>query len=197
MRKAYNNYGLIFEGDQFLGVSLGYDYCAEHEWGTGKLDKKFGLPEITLDNIGIKRRSATIVPDVTLSISKSKKISHGVLMLSDYKGENHPFGNYLKYIKDSRSISSANFQMLTSFDIITAWDESSFAIAFYGNEVTNYIKDLYDEILKKNVSLVFYGNDNPFSRSALSILITDRIPDKFIKQMYDADKKIEDQLIKN
>lgn len=34
MRKAYSNVFFITEGEKkFIGVSLGYDYCAEHEWG--------------------------------------------------------------------------------------------------------------------------------------------------------------------
>ena len=43
MRKAYNNFSFIVENDQLIAVSLGYDHCAEHEWGIDKMKDQFGI----------------------------------------------------------------------------------------------------------------------------------------------------------
>lgn len=33
MRRAYNGNSLLIENNIFYGVSLGWDFCSEHEWG--------------------------------------------------------------------------------------------------------------------------------------------------------------------
>lgn len=34
MREGHNN-GILWLDETFVGVNLGADYCAEHEWGIG------------------------------------------------------------------------------------------------------------------------------------------------------------------
>lgn len=33
MRKSFNNFKVIKDENTIYGISLGYDFCAEHEWG--------------------------------------------------------------------------------------------------------------------------------------------------------------------
>jgi len=63
MRKAFHDYGLLEHEEEFVGVSLGYDYCAEHEWGIKRMKELFAIPESTKDNLGIKCRTITNCPD--------------------------------------------------------------------------------------------------------------------------------------
>ena len=47
MRRASQDYMIITDesGEQFLGIALGYDYCAEHEWGIKDIKSRFAMPE--------------------------------------------------------------------------------------------------------------------------------------------------------
>lgn len=47
MRKAYNDYGTIVIDNKFIGISLGYDFCAEHEWGIDGIKSRFAIPKLT------------------------------------------------------------------------------------------------------------------------------------------------------
>lgn len=44
MRKAHNDVDFIFDDNKALiGVCLGYDYCAEHEWGIKGIKQALGI----------------------------------------------------------------------------------------------------------------------------------------------------------
>lgn len=44
MRKASQDNGLIVEDGKLIGIALGYDYCAEHEWGIEELRRICEIP---------------------------------------------------------------------------------------------------------------------------------------------------------
>ena len=56
MRRGYKEFGIIEENGIFYGISLGWDFCAEHEWGIKGLKRILG---INSDNLGIKGRTIT------------------------------------------------------------------------------------------------------------------------------------------
>jgi hypothetical protein len=57
MRKAYNNVSIVRNEEkenELIGVSLGYDYCAEHEWESKKSRKTLEyLPKIKLVSLAL------------------------------------------------------------------------------------------------------------------------------------------------
>ena len=62
MRQAFNDYAIIVDDkndNQFLGIALGYDYCAEHEWGIKGIKRDFGIPEPSKKKMGVKSRTIT------------------------------------------------------------------------------------------------------------------------------------------
>ena len=62
MRRAVNDYYFIIDEDEFIGVSLGYDFTSEHEWGIKDMKRIFGTPESSKKNLGIKSRTITKCP---------------------------------------------------------------------------------------------------------------------------------------
>ena len=67
MRRAYQSYSILtipeMDEDKFVGISLGYDFTAEHEWGIADMKRLFGIPEPTKKNMGIACRTITKCPD--------------------------------------------------------------------------------------------------------------------------------------
>lgn len=56
MRKAYKDFGIIEENGVFYGISLGWDFCAEHEWGIKDLKILLGINDTKL---GVDGRAIT------------------------------------------------------------------------------------------------------------------------------------------
>jgi hypothetical protein len=81
-------------------------------------------------------------------------------------------------------------------NIATAWDGGSFGIGVMGDKEVEYLKEIRDAILNKNLTIanINLQPKNPFSRGSLSLLITDRIPQEAVDQMYAADKEYYDRL---
>lgn len=45
MRRSEIRKNLLMQGNEVLGISLGFDFTAEHEWGIKGIKKKLGMPE--------------------------------------------------------------------------------------------------------------------------------------------------------
>ena len=60
MRRTYNSQFIFNEDGTFVGLNLGADYCAEHEWGIRDLEDTFG---INRNLVGIKSRTIQKLPD--------------------------------------------------------------------------------------------------------------------------------------
>jgi hypothetical protein len=58
MRKAFNNFSIIKDSNTFYGISLGFDYCAEHEWGIEDMRNKLGIIKDS-KKLGIENRIIT------------------------------------------------------------------------------------------------------------------------------------------
>lgn len=176
MRSGNNNVGMLGEGDIFYGISLGYDYCAEHEWGIERMRNKFG---IDTHKMGVDGRTITKGEVIF-------KEDEDLCVLTSYK----PYG-----LKDDYTAKDILAYDITSFinDIRTAWNESDFCIATKKKDLFKYIKELYDAFQNKNITITFLSPVIPaFENASLSILIRDRLPKEVTDQMWLADKKSAD-----
>jgi len=207
MRRASDNYGLIIIDNKFVGISLGYDYCAEHEWGISGLKILCKIPETSPKNMGVKSRTITTCPPLVFKEETNKKIKYAYLYtghtyntqeenekymprdLADYKdtfkwrmkwAKEHPDSNHIKKNDES---------------IITAWDDSSFGVVVMGDKEVEYLKELHKAFQNKNVTIATLNlrTQNPFTGTSLCLLITDRIPQEALDDMYNADKEYYDR----
>jgi hypothetical protein len=213
MRKAFSSYGILMDEDKFIGISLGYDFCAEHEWGIDDLKRKFGIPEPSKKNMGIASRTITKCPKSLVFREESDKNGKYAVLLTAYEDWNgvireelpRDLANYKEDFKwrfrEEKKFRTTNSGKKVPIKpdpnkkkeepVFTAWDGGSFGVAVMGEKEVGYLRELYDAFQKNNVSIARINMDgvNPFSNASLSLLITDRLP-KFATDgfMY-ADKK--------
>jgi len=144
----------------FLGVNLGFDFCAEHEWGVSDLKDTLGVwngnPETENKIYGMARDKITDTSSVfffSKEFHKSSKEFVTIYFLgsSEYfdKERNEEFADFRK--------SDIEYFILNGDkELLTYWDSSSFLI----------ISDQKDEMIKLNKA--FLNKDiglRPFSRS--------------------------------
>jgi hypothetical protein len=200
MRKAYNDYSILMLNDVFIGISLGYDYCSEHEWGIDKMRRRFGIPDSSNQTMGIKNRQITKCPDNLIFLKKTYKKEKYAILYTGYQfntreeSEKHLPDCLRNYIKDLESLARYDDDH-SSKDrkdlIITAWANDGFGVAVKGEKEVSWLKELYSEFQKNNVAITRINTmpKNPFSNSSLSLLIVDRLPQDILQMMYSADKE--------
>ena len=205
MKRASHSNGLIFDDGKFIGIALGYDYCAEHEWGIDGLKRLFGMPRTSAKNIGIKCRTITIVPPIIFKehvvnkgSMKIKKGKYAILYTKNKYVDNeilpYPLHNWVEELNlnfkwNSKKPDSKND------NIITAWDDESFGVGVMGEDEVEYLKELKTAIDEKRLTIAVTDlrKRNPFAGSSLCLLITDRIPQETIDIIYNEDKEYFDR----
>lgn len=201
MRKASSNYGLIVNNDKFIGVSLGYDYCAEHEWGIKDLKRICGMPESTKENMGVKWRTITIIPTLVFKESTHKKKKFAVLYTGyKYRTQEeseqtipHDLKGYEESLIWNEKWNLEHPNREDKDNIVTAWSSGDFGVAVMGEKEVEYLKELHQAILNLNLTIAVTSMRNPFGGSSLCLLITDRIPQENLDMMYSADKEFYDR----
>jgi hypothetical protein len=208
MRKAFNDYGFLVDDDIFIGISLGYDYCAEHEWGIKGIKSTFGIPEeTTRKNMGIKSRTITICPENLLFEKDGKD---GAVLwtgwqsyfdkkvktelprdLKDYKKRIKSDMKWEAEAKKRYEAKGETYRRDEKDPMISAWSERDFGVAVYGEEKVAWLEYLYEQFKKKNVAItrLNISGDNPFANASLSLVIVDRLPDYALDALYNGDKK--------
>lgn len=203
MRKASQNYGLLIVDNVFFGIALGYDYCAEHEWGIKDLKRTCGIPEGNKNNMGIRCRTITKAPNIIFNEEKYKKKKFGILYTGfkfrtqedNEKYIPRDLENYKESLIWNEKWNKEHPNRECKDNIITAWDSGSFGIAVMGGKEVEYLKELKTAIESLNLTIAITNLRaiNPFAGSSLCLLITNRIPQEAIDSMYAADKEYYDR----
>ena len=171
MRQAYNDFEVLIQDGVFIGVALGYDYCAEHEWGIKDLKEELGIPSnISPDCLGVDART----------ISKTSK---------DLRRVSKGGREYLYLLRQYGEERIPDCLLQGSESLTTAWSKSSLGIAMGPNllEGKEYLDDLYEAFQNNDIVLARLGNNNPFANSSLTLLIKSRIPQEVKDSWKDAD----------
>ena len=201
MRRGYNG-EILFDGDKFVGVNLGADYCAEHEWGIERLCKYLGVYNHTKDNekaylsmkdniqrglgydpvFGVEARTITN----TDNLLATKHILKGKTVYALYCGANY----FLKHC--SSKLSDEIKPWNDEWEISGAWSEHDFGFIVRNRKIIN---DLVDAANKHNLFITTAGG-GPFENGGLKLLIASRMPDGVLDKMYKADADSYDLLTK-
>lgn len=200
MRKACNNEGLIVENDKFIGISLGYDYCAEHEWGIEGITRDFGIPKSDKANMGVESRSITKMPKMYFKEETHKKKKYAILFTGyswrDDNSDAEVPSELKNYVKDLTWNEEYNTKHpdRDKDNVLTAWDSKSFGVAVMGDKEVEYLKELHQAFLDNNVAIAVVNlrARNPFAGSSLSLLIKSKIPQETLDLMYSGDKEYYD-----
>jgi hypothetical protein len=205
MRKASQDNGLIVIDDKFIGIALGYDYCAEHEWGIKDLKRICGMPEATKKNMGVKNRTITKCPPLVFREETHKNKKFAILYTSSStwqtqeeleKHTPHDFKNWVDDLFWNEKWNKEHPDTRGDKDnISTAWDGGSFGVTVMGEKEVEYLKELKEALQKCNVTIAVANlrAKNPFAGSSLCLMITDRIPKETADAMYHGDKEYFDR----
>ena len=181
MRRAESDYSIIKEKEIFYGISLGYDYCSEHEWGIKKMNNKLGID---------KSKGKLGIDNYTIS-------KHDCIVF--LKEENKAFLTSRKHWKKTENVTIKDLLphdlefAYNNSNLRTAWDEEDFCVIVSGEENVTFLEDLYEQFLKNNIAITRINRSIPaFSNASLSLLIVDRLPKEAIDEMYKSDKKQKD-----
>lgn len=184
MRQAYHDYQFLMINDQFVGVSLGHDYCAEHEWGIKGIIRGLGIPTTTRKNVGIKCRTITNAPMEDIQYCEFNEYTYLIYRVNASRWSK------TKLCDDDlreNGFTNKNPELFKKTGILTSWDENGFAIIGLGDESRIRLKLLYENFKIKNIAITYLGNNNPFTNSSLSILIADKMPKQFLDEMIKID----------
>ena len=58
MRQSYGGNIIYNKNNEFVGVNLGADFCAEHEWGIQRMCTRLGVANNSI-TVGVDRRKIT------------------------------------------------------------------------------------------------------------------------------------------
>jgi hypothetical protein len=180
MRQATSNYEFLNEMGTYLGVSLGHDYCAEHEWGITEMTNALAIPELTRKNIGVQSRTITLAPLENIQYREVGEYTYFTFVAYHWRG---------KFSEDElyQPLEYKTPEAYKKAGILTAWDSKGFHIAGMGDDARIKIKELHDNYIKKNIALCYMGTSNPFSRPSLCVVIADRLLPHQYHQMKMAD----------
>jgi len=207
MRAASQDYAIITDesGEQFLGIALGYDYCAEHEWGIKEIKQRFGIPEGSRKNMGVASRSITKnIPNLIFKKETYKKQKFA-LLFTGYQywreGEEvhipRDFENYKSNIHWRVDYDAKNpREGRDSKDpMVTAWSGSGFGVGVMGEKESKWLEELYEAFNNVNVVIAMINHRayNPFAGTSLSLMIKDRLPKEVSDMMYAADNEYFDR----
>ncbi len=199
MKRASQDNGLIVDEDKFIGIALGYDYCAEHEWGISDLKRICGMPDASKKSMGVINRTITKVPPLMFIEETYKKRKVAIL----YTGQSwygqkqmenlpHDLRNWKKDLIGNEKWNNEHPNSRGDKDnIITAWDGSSFGVAVMGDNEVKWLKELKTAIEEKRLTIAIANlrTKNPFAGSSLCLMITDRIPQETLDALYMGDKE--------
>jgi hypothetical protein len=180
MRKAYHDVSIVRneeKDNELIGVSLGYDYCAEHEWGIKGIKREFGIDN---SKIGIDGRSITKGSVLYKEKGKLALIRNADnFMVSYHKLNEKSFDECLPH--DLQHLREDK-------EIHTAWSEEDFCVV----GPIDVIKELKEAFDNKNICFATINSMPAFGGTSLCILIKDRVPQEAVDQMAYVDNKARD-----
>lgn len=164
MRQSFYDTKFIHNKSHLCGINLGYDHCAEHEWGIDILNCKFKVN--TSDGVfGIDKRKITTLPDNLFFEEKGNK---KIIACSS----SHYIPDYM--LKDEK--------------LTTAWSERDFCIASTSHDMN----ELWEAFQNLDIAIGLGGKSNPFAGSGLIFMIVSNLPNATKQSMYNADKEYYD-----
>lgn len=199
MRPAFQDFELIYSEDSALptviGISLGYDHTAEHEWGIESLKQLLKMPVVNIEAqkkkinkklLGINSR----IIHSTESIWTGEFVKAGTTYYYLYAGPIYSKERENRIVDTiQRQFGSRLEKMIEKSNVATAWSDSDLCFVTDQKGLPEFF---IEEIQKKNVFLGVFGGRNPFANGSLMLFVASEIPQQLKEDMLKADlEKIE------
>lgn len=183
------------------GFRLGYDFAAEHEWGTPYLKSALGIAQRDFP-IGVEDRMMTQVPPALRFVryemhSKDRRVKRtmpaALLFCSDSAAELHArhadVATLAKALDVSFWFDFADRRVTQTDDhqIVSSWsDKDGFAIHVRGAENVARLESLHEAFLRKDIALAD-ASVVGFERKSLALVVASAVPDDVRAQVRDDD----------
>ena len=182
MRRSHvDTQWLLTPDGRMLGIALGYDRCAEHEWGLDGLTTAFG---VSLDApIGLADRAITHVPQ-TLRYARGpeqgrdarrKALPHATLVYQDRAGDDATvFACARRELTLTAEPGDAHYRPARD-DVAAGWSSRDFGIRVRGESYCQYLAEL-DAAFRARDIVFALGLRQPFGgKAGLTFVIDSRI----------------------
>lgn len=193
MRRSHNNAEFLFYEDELIGINLGFDFTAEHEWGIKEIWSAFGIKSDS-KVIGIERYHITHMPKTCFHYADNQGlyffyISKSWVDSCFYETE-YSLDKLANIIKEDYYKEFCHTKY-TKAPFGAAWDSKSFAVMVPNpSSSVSHLSTIIDAFKRKDVAIWLGGTGgNPFARNGLCFGIISKIPDEHKKQMYDTHKE--------
>lgn len=187
MRRGHKNGWLDDDNKQMIGINLGADYCAEHEWGTKDLRNILGV-EDDKNVMGIERYRIR-APKVEHIFLREENKNNAALICIPYAWEMKDWA-----AQKFEKLGHGELHIFDKEELATAWSGKDFGIRVKRPVNIKRLKRLHSAILNKE-ACIWLGGGGVFQNAGLCIAIIDAVPEHLKKQMYDSHverKKLED-----
>lgn len=194
MRRAYSdNTFYIDEQTNILnGIILGYAFCAQHEHGIRALEESFGIEKFGENSsIGSDRCSIKKIPSsLSFNKHKFKNKKYTSLTLNYLRGYHYIFQG--EGVGEVPPVSD----MTKNEEYVMSWSDDNFGISVKGHdsEYSKHLEDIYDRFLKKDIIITWTKPSTGGMRTSPSLLITSRLPQSFLDNLYSFEKDQQDLL---
>ena len=145
MRRGYKNGWLENDNKEMIGINLGADYCAEHEWGTKDLREILGVTD-DKNVMGIERYRINNPKAEHLFLREENK-NNAALICIPYAWEMKDWAAQ-KFDK----LGHGELNILGDEELATAWSGSDFGIRVKRPVNIKRLKRLRNTILNKEAA---------------------------------------------
>lgn len=185
MRRSTSDFGMMITEGNLVGLSLGYDACAEHECGIKQMKELLGL-DIKRLPIGLADRKIKTTYDSMHFVKYEEKQLDGesatvAVLILDERLEGLSNKDILQRIQRNNEIKlyeekkdSKWYDPIKS-NMVAAWDSSGFAIKVRGEELIGHLKKIYESV-DKNDLLIAPPWGKAFFRGGISLVIDSMVP---------------------
>lgn len=180
MRHAFNGKEIFkTKDDTFYGINLGYDFCAEHEWGIEKLERFFGV-DTSIPGIKGRKQTTEVKSFKVMQFTKNKEKFVALVVCDAWK---------LAYYQENKKFKDFILGMIGTpykSEFASSWSDSEFGLVV--SLENKYIIDAIVEAIEtKNLVIGIGANANPFSRGGLILMFENKIPNEISEAVLEED----------
>lgn len=181
MRRGIFDRKWIMDGETFVGVSFGSDYCAEHEWGIKDIREDFDVRKSVIEKrlLGLKTVEVQLY-GIDVRMIHNNRVSffeqNGTYLLGYTDGN----PEFLKSLFKTES----SYLDRAAEGFLGLWDGRSFALISKDKEKMFALRDAFSEL---DIA-IFMGASEVFSNgSGLNLCIASKIPKVVTDGMRESD----------
>jgi hypothetical protein len=156
----------------FIGVCLGWDFTAEHEWGIERIQDEFDIDPKTFKINKCPNSCILNVETVDNERITTLVFEESYIRSRHGNDPQAAFNDFNKCYGEELSLPNPKYTKRDP-NLATAWDSRSFAVRVRGKEYGQMIQSLHISMLRLD-ACIWLGQqhpENPFERAGLLITI--------------------------